>query len=329
MYNYIGDKMNLEDINVEKELKIIYMGTPEFSATVLKGLVENYKIRAIVTQPDKKVGREQKVVFPPVKQVGIDNTILVLQPNKIMDEYQALKDMEPDLIITCAYGKILPREILELPRLGCINVHASLLPKLRGGAPIHRAIIDGYTKTGVTIMYMDEKMDEGDMISWKETEITELDTAETLHDKLSVIGRDLLLETLPSILDKTNNRIKQNNDEATYGFIIKREDEKIDFSKTKKQIYNQIRGLNSWPGAYCTLDNKILKIWESVKSNNIFPEKINGEITNIYENGFGVKVSDGEIIITLVQPEGKKKMSSIDFIRGMQNKGSLIGKILN
>ena len=329
MYNYIGDKMNLEDINVEKELKIIYMGTPEFSATVLKGLVENYKIRAIVTQPDKKVGREQKVVFPPVKQVGIDNTILVLQPNKIMDEYQALKDMEPDLIITCAYGKILPREILELPKLGCINVHASLLPKLRGGAPIHRAIIDGYTKTGVTIMYMDEKMDEGDMISWKETEITELDTAETLHDKLSVIGRDLLLETLPSILDKTNNRIKQNNDEATYGFIIKREDEKIDFSKTKKQIYNQIRGLNSWPGAYCTLDNKILKIWKSVKSNNIFPEKINGEITNIYENGFGVKVSDGEIIITQVQPEGKKKMSSIDFIRGMQNKGSLIGKILN
>ena len=329
MYNYIGDKMNLEDINVEKELKIIYMGTPEFSATVLIGLIENYKIRAIVTQPDKKVGREQKVVFPPVKQVGIDNTILVLQPNKIMDEYQALKDMEPDLIITCAYGKILPKEILELPKLGCINVHASLLPKLRGGAPIHRAIIDGYTKTGVTIMYMDEKMDEGDMISFKETEITETETAETLHDKLSIIGRDLLLETLPSILNKTNNRIKQNNEEATYGFVIKREDEKIDFSKTKKQIYDQIRGLNSWPGAYCTLDNKILKIWESTKTNNNFPEKLNGEITNIYENGFGVKVSDGELIITQVQPEGKKKMSSIDFIRGMQNKGSLIGKILN
>ena len=329
MYNYIGDKMNLEDINVEKELKIIYMGTPEFSATVLKGLIENYKIRAIVTQPDKKVGREQKVLFPPVKQVGIDNTILVLQPNKIMDEYQALKDMEPDLIITCAYGKILPREILELPRLGCINVHASLLPKLRGGAPIHRAIIDGYTKTGVTIMYMDEKMDEGDMISQKEIEITETETAETLHDKLSILGRDLLLETLPSILNKTNNRIKQNNEEATYGFVIKREDEKIDFSKTKKQIYDQIRGLNSWPGAYCTLDGKILKVWESTKSNNNFPEKINGEITNIYENGFGVKVSDGELIITQVQPEGKKKMSSIDFVRGMQNKGSLIGKILN
>ena len=329
MYNYIGDKMNLEDINVEKELKIIYMGTPEFSATVLKGLIENYKIRAIVTQPDKKVGREGKILYPPVKQVGIDNTILVLQPNKIMDEYQALKDMEPDLIITCAYGKILPREILELPRLGCINVHASLLPKLRGGAPIHRAIINGYTKTGVTIMYMDEKMDEGDMISQKETEITETETAETLHDKLSVIGRDLLIETLPSIINQTNQRIKQNNDAATYGFIIKREDEKIDFSKTKKQIYDQIRGLNSWPGAYCLIDGKILKVWESTKSNNNFAEKINGEITNIYENGLGVKVSDGEIILTTVQPEGKKKMSAKDYSSGMQNKGSLIGKILN
>ena len=328
MYNYIGDKMNLEDINVEKELKIIYMGTPEFSATVLKGLIENYKIRAIVTQPDKKVGREQKVLFPPVKQVGIDNTILVLQPNKIMDEYQALKDMEPDLIITCAYGKILPREILELPRLGCINVHASLLPKLRGGAPIHRAIINGYKKTGVTIMYMSEGMDEGDMISAKETEITETDTAQTLHDRLSIIGRDLLIETLPSILNKTNNRIKQNNDEATYGFVIKREDEKLDFSKSKTQVYNKIRGLNSWPGAYCLMDGKILKIWESEKSNNIFDDKLNGEITNIYDNGFGVKVSDGEIIIKTVQPEGKKKMSAKDYASGMINKGSFIGKIL-
>ena len=320
--------MNLEDINVEKELKIIYMGTPEFSATVLKGLIENYKIRAIITQPDKKVGREQKVLYPPVKQVGIDNTILVLQPNKIMDEYLALKDMEPDLIITCAYGKILPKEILELPRLGCINVHASLLPKLRGGAPIHRAIIDGYTKTGVTIMYMSEGMDEGDMISFKETEITETDTAQTLHDRLSIIGSDLLLETLPSILNKTNKRIKQNNEEATYGFIIKREDEKIDFSKTKKQIYDQIRGLNSWPGAYCMIDGKILKVWESIKTDNIFEEKLNGEITNIYDNGFGLKVNDGEIILTIVQPEGKKKMSAKDYASGMINKGSFIGKIL-
>ena len=328
MYNYIGDIMNLEDVNVEKELKIIYMGTPEFSATVLKGLIENYKVRVIITQPDKKVGREQKIVYPPVKQVGLDNTILVLQPNRIMDEYQALKEMEPDLIITCAYGKILPKEILELPRLGCINVHASLLPKLRGGAPIHRAILNGYTKTGMTIMYMSEKMDEGDIISQKEVEITETDTAETLHDKLSVVGRDLLLETLPSILNKTNQRIKQNNAEATYGFVIKREDEKVDFTKTKHQVYNRIRGLNSWPGAYCLVDGKILKLWESEKSDRIFEDKLNGEVTNIYDNGFGVKVSDGEIIIKTVQPEGKTKMSAKDYACGTVNKGSFIGKML-
>ena len=328
MYNYIGDIMNLEDVNVEKELKIIYMGTPEFSATVLKGLIENYKVRVIITQPDKKVGREQKIVYPPVKQVGLDNTILVLQPNRIMDEYQALKEMEPDLIITCAYGKILPKEILELPRLGCINVHASLLPKLRGGAPIHRAILNGYTKTGMTIMYMRKKMDEGDIISQKEVEITETDTAETLHDKLSVVGRDLLLETLPSILNKTNQRIKQNNAEATYGFVIKREDEKVDFTKTKHQVYNRIRGLNSWPGAYCLVDGKILKLWESEKSDRIFEDKLNGEVTDIYDNGFGVKVSDGEIIIKTVQPEGKTKMSAKDYACGMVNKGSFIGKML-
>ncbi len=321
--------MNLEDINIEKELKIIFMGTPDFSANVLKGLIENYKIRAIITQPDKKIGRDQKIIYSPVKQVGIENTILVLQPTKIKEEYETLKDMEPDLIITCAYGKILPKEILDLPRLGCINVHASLLPKLRGGAPIHRAIIEGYTKTGITIMYMNEKMDEGDIISQKEIEITENDTAETLHNKLSNLGKELLLDVMPSIINGTNQRIKQDNNEVTYGFIIKREDEKIDFSKTKRQIFNQIRGLNSWPGAYCLIENKIIKIWESEKSNNQFPTKINGEITNVYENGFGVKVSDGEIIIKTVQPEGKKKMSATDYARGMLNKGNFIGKILS
>ena len=320
--------MNLENINVEKEIKIIFMGTPDFSVPILKGLIENYKVRAIVTQPDKMVGRSQKIVFPPIKQVGIDNTILVLQPDKIRNEIETIKEMQPDLIVTCAYGKILPKELLEIPKLGCINVHASLLPKLRGGAPIHHAIIDGYKKTGITIMYMNEKMDEGDIISQKEIDITETETASTLHDKLSILGRDLLLETLPSIINKKNSRIKQDNDNATYGFIIKREDEKIDFAKTKREIYNQIRGLNSWPGAYCLIDGKILKIWESKKSDNMFPNKIDGEITNIYDEGFGVKVNDGEIIIKTVQPEGKTKMKASDYARGMTNKGNFIGKVL-
>ena len=319
--------MNVEDVNVEKELKILYMGTPEFSAVVLKGLVSNYKVRAIVTQPDKKVGREGKILYSPVKQVGINNTILVLQPDRLMDIYDDLKDMELDLIITCAYGKILPVEVLELPRLGCINVHASLLPKLRGGAPIHRAIINGYSKTGITIMYMSKGMDEGDIISQREIPIEILDTAETLHDKLSVLGRDLLLDTLPSIINGTNSRTPQDDSLATYGYVIKREDEKLDFSKSKREVYNMIRGLNSWPGAYTLVDGTILKVWESRISDNVFSDKLDGEVTAVYPDGFGIKVSDGEIVFLTVQPEGKTRMSASDYARGMVNKGNFVGKI--
>ena len=314
-------------------MNVVFMGTPDFAVESLAKIYESgHSIKAVVCQTDKPVGRGMKLAMCPVKEYALSKELKVYQPEKIKNNtefIEEIKSLKPDVIVVVAYGKILPSSVLDIPKYGCVNVHASLLPKLRGGAPIHRAIIDGYTKTGVTIMYMDEKMDEGDMISQKETEITETETAETLHDKLSVIGRDLLIETLPSIINQTNQRIKQNNDAATYGFIIKREDEKIDFSKTKKQIYDQIRGLNSWPGAYCLIDGKILKVWESTKSNNNFAEKINGEITNIYENGLGVKVSDGEIILTTVQPEGKKKMSAKDYASGMQNKGSLIGKILN
>ena len=165
------------------------------------------------------------------------------------------------MIITCAYGQLIPKELLELPKYGAINIHASLLPKLRGGAPIHHAIIDGYDKTGITIMYMNDKMDEGDIILQKETQITDEDTTETLHDRLSLIGRDLILEAIPKIV-KGVKRIKQNEEEATYGYNISREDEKINFEKTKRQIFNQIRGLNSYPGAYTTYNNKILKVWK-------------------------------------------------------------------
>ena len=237
-------------------------------------------------------------------------------------------DLDPDLIITCAYGQILPKEILEYPRLGCINVHASLLPKLRGGAPIHRAILNGHSKTGITIMYMNRNMDEGDMISQAEVPIKDTDTASSLHDQLSVLGRDLLLKTLPSIIEGTNSRIPQNHEDATYAFNIKREDEKIEFNKTKKQIYNQIRGLNSWPGAYCLFEGKILKVWASYISEN-YPQGFDGQITGIYKDGFGIKVSNGEIVFTEVQLEGKKRMKAIDFIHGLANKDSIVGKILD
>lgn len=318
--------MNFEDIKLEKDPTIIFMGTPDFSVPILKGIMEHYKVRAIVTQPDRKMGRDGKVIFSPVKRVAFDNDILCLQPEKIRDILQDINVLEPDLIITCAYGQILPLEMLQIPRLGCINVHASLLPKLRGGAPIHHAIMDGFSKTGVTIMYMDKGMDTGDIISQREIPISNDDTAETLHDKLSVLGRDLLLETLPSILNGTNSRTTQDEAEATYGFNITREDEHIDFSKTKRQIVNKVRGLNSWPGAYCILDDKILKVWKCREGERIYDLGTDGEITRIYDDGFGVKTSNGEVVFTEVQLEGKRKMAAKDFINGYHEK--LEGKIL-
>lgn len=320
--------MKLEDVQVEKEVKIVFMGTPEFSVPVLEGLINNYKVRAIVTQPDHPVGRHGEVRPTPVKQVGINHTILVLQPEKIKENISMITSLEPDLIVTCAYGQILPREILDCPRLGCINVHASLLPKLRGGAPIHRAILNGYKKTGITIMYMAPGLDDGDIISSEEIEITYEDTASTLHDKLSILGRNLLLKTLPSIINGTNTRTKQDSSLVTYGFNIKREDERIDFSKTKREIYNQVRGLNSWPGAYCMFLGKVLKVWQCREVDNFDLNIIPGQITNIYPDGIGVKVSNGEIVLQVVQPEGKKRMLASDFARGMMNKETIVGKIL-
>jgi methionyl-tRNA formyltransferase len=318
--------MNLDDIKVKKNIKIVFMGTPVFAVPILEGLIQNYNVRAIVSQPNRKVGREGNVVNTPIKEVGDKNTILVLQPEHIKDIKEDLINMEPDIIITCAYGQILPVDILNIPRLGCINVHASLLPKLRGGAPIHRAIIDGYETTGVTIMYMDKKMDNGDIISSKEIKIDDNDTMSTLHNKLSILGRDLLLETLPSIIDGTNKRIVQDESQVTYAFNISKEDEKIDFSKTKKQIYNQIRGLKEFPGAYAILEGKRMKIWSSYITNHYFNDKLNGQITEIYQDGFGVKVGNGEIVITEVQMEGKKRMKAIEFMQGRRDlKGKIFG----
>jgi len=318
--------MDLSKIEIEKELKIVFMGTPEFAVPILQGLIDNYGVRAVVTQPDRK-GNHGMISEPPIKRLAKQNTILVLQPENIKSDYEELVNLEPDLIITCAYGQILSKELLELPRLGCINVHASLLPKLRGGAPIHKAIIEGYKKTGITIMYMNERMDEGDIISQKEVEITDTDTASSLHQKLCILGRDLLLETLPSIIEGTNTRTKQDSQEATYAFTIKKEDEKINFKDTKKQIYNQIRGLNSYPGAYCIFDGKRLKIWESYITEE-YPMGLPGEITKIYKDGIGIKVSNGEIVLTKVQPEGKPKMDAISFVNGLQDKNELVGKVL-
>ncbi|MEG2311305.1 MAG: methionyl-tRNA formyltransferase [Bacilli bacterium] len=321
--------MNVEDIKITKEPKIIFMGTPEFAVPVLRKLTENYKIKAVITQPDRLKGCDGQKIFSPVKKEAFEHTLLVVQPDSIKEEYEDILALEPDLIITCAYGQILPKEIIEYPSLGVVNVHASLLPKLRGAAPIHRAIIEGYNKTGITLMYSDTKMDEGDIIYQASLSISTLDTASSLHDKLSLLSAKVLIEQLPQILAGNAKGSKQNNEDATYAFTIKRNDERLDFSKTKREIYNQIRGLNSWPGAYCLYEGKILKIFASYQTNEYFSKLFNGQITNIYQDGFGVKVDNGEIVITSVQPEGKRKMTALEFINGEQNKGEIIGKILD
>lgn len=308
--------------------RIVFMGTPDFAVPILEGLIEEYEVVGVVSQPDKKVGRKQILTPTPVKKVALEHQILVLQPHNIRKEYQEILDLKPDIIITCAYGQIVPKELLQNPVFGCINVHASLLPKLRGGAPIHKAIINGDSKTGITIMYMEEKLDCGDIIASKETQISMEDNLERLHDRLSIIGKELLLDTLPSIFSQTNQRIKQDEKVATYAFNITHEDEHIDFSKTKLEIFNQVRGLNPIPGAYCLFNQEVLKIYNTdLSSEKKELKKSIGEITHIYKHGIGVKVGDGELIITEVKPFGKRRMLMKDYLNGVK-KEELLGKIL-
>ncbi len=308
------------------KLKIVFMGTPEFSVEVLNKLIDNYDVIGVVTQPDKEVGRNHEIKFSPVKEVALKNDIRVFQPTNIKKEYQGIVKLEPDMIVTCAYGQIIPKELLDLPKYGCINVHASLLPKLRGGAPIHKAIINNYPRTGVTIMYMVEKMDAGDIISQIETIIDKNDTVGTLHDRLSKLGANLLIETIPKIISGNITPVKQDEKEVTYAWNITREEEHIDFSKSTIDIYNQIRGLNPWPGAYATLDDKIVKIYSSRISDSFFTTRSDGEIGKIYSDGIGVSTKDGEIIITELQFAGKRKMTVKEYLNGTDG-NKLIGKV--
>lgn len=306
-----------------KNKKVIFMGTPEFAVPILQMLIENSEVLLVVTQPDKEVGRKKEKKFSPIKELAIKNNIETFQPIKIKEDYKYILEKNPDIIITCAYGQIIPNELIETPKYGAINVHASLLPKLRGGAPIHHAIIDGYKKTGITIMYMSSKMDAGDIISQKEITINEKENVGTLHDKLSKIGTELLKETLPLIFEQKNERIKQNEEEVTFGYNITREDEKIDFNKTAEEVYNQIRGLNPFPLAYAILNEKEIKIIEA----NINERAIGktGEITEITKNSIIVKCKDKSIEITKIKPFGKRIMEVKDYLNGIK-KETLLNK---
>lgn len=299
--------------------KIIFMGTPDFSVPVLQRIInEGYEVIAVVTQPDRPVGRKRVLTPPPVKVEAEKHGIPVYQPEKIRDEAELAKILElhPDLIVTAAFGQILPNELLEAPKFGCINVHASLLPELRGGAPIHYSILQGKDKTGITIMYMAEKLDAGDILTQAEVVIEEDDNVGTLHDKLSEVGADLLADTLPKLLNGELTSIKQDEAKATFASNIKRSDEKIDWTRAGEDIYNHVRGLNPWPVAYTLLDGNVMKLWQTKKVTG-FKKAEPGTIMDVQETGFVVATgNETSILITELQPSGKKKMSAKDYLRG-------------
>lgn len=304
-----------------KKTRIVFMGTPDFSVPVLHALVnEGYEVAGVVTQPDKPVGRKKTLTPPPVKAAALELGIPVFQPVKIKqkEEYMQVLAFEPDLIVTAAFGQILPKELLDAPKYGCINVHASLLPELRGGAPIHYAILQGKEKTGITIMYMVEKLDAGDILTQKEVEISEEDNVGTLHDKLSEAGSKLLIETIPLLLEGKVTPQPQNDDEATFASNIRREQEKIDWSRTGEEVYNHIRGLNPWPVAYTKLNGQIVKVWNGKKVDTT-KEALPGTIIAIEKDGFVAATGNKTAIkITELQPAGKKRMAAEQFLRGTE-----------
>lgn len=308
-------------------MKVVFMGTPEFAVSILKLLIDEYDVVGVVTQPDRMVGRKRIITPPPVKELALAHNIKVFQPLKIKENYQEILALSPDLIVTCAYGQILPEEILHFPKYGCINVHASLLPKLRGGAPIHHAIIDGYKETGITIMYMSKKMDQGDILTQVKTPILDDDNLGSLQYKLSEMAKDLLKSTIPLLIEDKIIPLKQNEEEATYGYNISREEERIDFTKSIEEVDRQVRGLNPVPGAYTTLNGKILKIYDVRFGDRYYPNTEDGTIVDFHHDGFSVVCGKKELVITDMALEGKRRCAAKDFLNGVK-KEELKGTVL-
>lgn len=306
-----------------KNLKVVFMGTPEFAVPVLKKLIDFTDVVLVVSQPDALVGRKKILTPSPIKKVAIENNIEVFTPNNIKEDYQKILDTNPDIIITCAYGQIIPKILLDLPKYKCVNVHASLLPKYRGGAPIHASLLNGDKETGISIMYMDVGMDDGNIIEQKSIEISNNDNINTLSDKLSELGANLLIETLPSIINGTCNNIKQDSNKVTFAYIIKRKDEIIDFNNNYKTIYNKVRAL--FNRSYFIMNNIEYKV-VNVRYENINSEV--GIINHIYKDGIGIGCSDGEVVITEFIPSGKKQMLVSSYLNGIK-KEELIGVKVN
>lgn len=311
-----------------KEKNIVFLGTPEFAACVLQGLIDNnYNVVAVVSQPDKPVGRKKILMPTPVKEVALKNNIPVYQPISLRKDYEFLKQLDVDMLITTAYGQILPQEVLDIAKINNINVHASLLPQFRGGAPIHRSIIQGCSKTGVTIMEMIYKMDAGKMYAKKEFIINdEINTTE-LFKELAVVGKDLLLETLPLLLENKLEGEVQNEEEVTYAFNIKREEEKIDFNNKVIDVHNLIRGLAEVPGAYCIYNEKQFKIYKARVFNHVDNNDEVGSLKIEGKNRLLVKCSDGYLELLSIQLEGKQRMDVKSFLNGINKEELIKGKL--
>lgn len=300
-------------------MKTIFMGTPEFAIPSLEVVAKNTDLKAIFTKEDKVNARGNKIIFSPVKQFGIDNEIEVIQPKKIKDEkiIEKIKEINPDLIIVVAYGKILPKEIIDIPKYGIINVHSSLLPKYRGASPIHSAILNGDTKSGVSIMYIEEGLDSGDVILQESCDILENDTLGTLHDKLKELGAIGLEKALKLIETGKVEATKQDESLATFVKPITKEQAKIDWNNTKEVIFNQVRGLNPFPAAH-TFNEKDenIKIYKTEKLDKEY-EGQNGQIVDIInKKGPVVKVKNGALVLLEVKFQGKKLQRGVDVING-------------
>lgn len=296
------------------------MGTPDFSVPILEALIAaDYEIAAVVTQPDRPVGRKKILTPTPVKEAALKHGLLVLQPEKISgsEELAKIIELQPDLLVTAAFGQFLPQKLLDVPTYGAINVHASLLPKYRGGAPVHYALIRGEKETGVTIMYMEKKMDAGAILSQRSLEITEKDDVGTLFKRLSRLGRDLLMDTLPDLLAGNITPIQQDEEKVTYSPNIKAEEEIIEWTKTAKEIDWQVRGMRPWPGAYTFLKDKRLKIWDVTPLEEQTSE-LPGIITRIEKEAVFVACGENTVLqLNELQPAGKSKMTAKAFLSGV------------
>ncbi|MGG1880417.1 methionyl-tRNA formyltransferase [Paenibacillus cisolokensis] len=302
-------------------MNIVFMGTPAFAVPSLEMLLsEGYRVVAVVTQPDRPQGRKKILTPTPVKEAALRHGIPVLQPQRLRnpETVAELAKYEPDMIITAAYGQILPKSVLDMPLLGCLNVHGSLLPAYRGGAPIQRCIINGEKVTGITLMYMAEGLDTGDMIAKREVAIAEEDTAGSLFEKLSVAGAELLKQQLPRLTQGKVEAEPQNEAEATYAPNLTREDERIDWSRSSRDIYNQIRGLVPFSGGFTLWNGEVFKVWATAKPEGAAgtADAAPGTVLELTEQGVVVKTGDGTIKLLTVQPSGKKAMTAEQFVRG-------------